>query len=84
MKTNIVFSDYYKPYFTNKSVKIPLNFLLGKNVHLSKMAAEKEGELRARVVTWQATSQGVAVKDFKGPDKHNVVSRITHLAKLNP
>ena len=37
--------NYYKPYFTNKSVKIPLNFLLGKNVHLTNMAAEKkEGE----------------------------------------
>ena len=28
---------------------------------------------REQVVTWQATSRGVAVKDFKGPDKHNVV-----------
>ena len=48
MKTNIVFSDYYKPYFTNESMKIPLNFLLGKNVHLSKMAAEKKKGERAR------------------------------------
>ena len=34
MKTNTVFSDYYQPYFTNKSVKIPLNSYLGKIVHL--------------------------------------------------
>ena len=27
---------------------------------------------------------GVAVKDFKGSDKHNIRSRSTDLAKLNP
>ena len=34
-------------------------------------AEKEEGDACARVVTWQATSRGVAVKDFKGPDKHN-------------
>ena len=73
-KTNTVISDYYQPHFTNNSVKIPLNFLQGKNVHLAKMAPRKEkGERvrrwsRDRLLRW-----GVAVKDLKGPDKHNVV-----------
>ena len=26
---------------------------------------------------------GLAVKDFKGPSKHNIRSRITHSAKIN-
>ena len=39
-KTNTVISDYYQPYFTNNSVKIPLKY--HKNVHLAKMAPRKE------------------------------------------
>ena len=63
-------------------MKIPLNFLLGKNMHLSKMATRR----RRGVRKWsrdRLLRGGVAVKDFKGPDKQ-CCSRIIHLAKLNP
>ena len=51
-KTNTIISDYYQPFFTNKSVKKPLNFLQGKNVHLAKMALRRSRESeRAWVVT---------------------------------
>ena len=41
METNTVISDYYQPFFTNISVKKPLNFFPGKKVHLAKMAPRK-------------------------------------------
>ena len=40
-KTNTVISDYNQPFFTNISVKKPLNFLQGKIVHLAKDGAVK-------------------------------------------
>ena len=44
---------------------------------------KKKGErLRGSHVT--GGFAGVALKDFKGPDKHNIRSRSTDLAKLNP
>ena len=70
-KTNIVFSDYYKPYFTNKSVKIPLNSIVGIKVHLAKMAPRRKGV--CRLSRDRLLRGGVAVKDLKGPDKHNVI-----------
>ena len=48
-ETNIVFSDYYKPYFTNKSVKIPLNFLLDqKSASIKDGSREEEGRVSVR------------------------------------
>ena len=72
MKTNSVISDYYQPYFTNISVKIPLNFLQGKNVHLAKMAPRRRRGCAGGHVTGYLAG-GVAMKDLKGPHKHNVV-----------
>ena len=79
MKTNTVISDYYQPYFTNKSVK-PLNFLQGKKVHLAKMAPRR------------ACAGGHVTGYFAGGSREGLerarqtqcYSRIIHLAKLNP
>ena len=45
---------------------------------------EEEGRASARWSRDRWHSGGVAVKDFKGPYKHNIRSRSTDLAKLNP
>ena len=43
---------------------------------------KKEERMRGGHVT--GSFAGVAVKDFKGADKHNICSRSNDLAKLNP
>ena len=46
--------------------------------------SEKKAAERLRDGHVTGSIAGVAVKYFKGPDKHNIRSRSTDLAKLNP
>ena len=82
MKTNTVISDYYRPYFTNKSVKIPLNFLQGKNVHLAKMAPRRRRACAGGHVTGYFA--GGSREGLERAQQRQCCSRIIHLGKLNP
>ena len=73
---------YYQPYFTNKSVKIPLNFLQGKNVHLAKMAPRRRRVCAGGHVTGYFT--GGSREGLESARQTQCCSRIIHLAKLNP
>ena len=42
MNTNTVISDNYQSFFTNISVKKPLNFFPGKNLRAARWRRERE------------------------------------------
>ena len=66
------------------NVKYPVNYLPTKETRPNMAGSEKKKEERLRGGHVTCSFAGVAVKDFKGPDKHNIHSRSTDLAKLNP
>ena len=78
MKTNTVISDYCQPYFTKKSVKIPLNFLQGKNVRLAKMAPRRRVCAGGHVTGYFA---GGSREGLERARQTQCCSRIIHLAK---
>ena len=46
MNTNTVISDNYQSFFTNISVKKPLNFFPGKNLRAARWRREREEVVR--------------------------------------